>query len=947
MILLQWLFETEVDMRTELKKAIQLITVIVIGILMVATVVVFARKSSHRILAAGAIPPPVGYPKLTLSTKVVTPTLAAPDGAKLQYNLEILNTGAYTASDVTLMDTIPPSATLYGEIQSSAPPAPVFKDGMILWEHGKVGFDSSVGITFSVTVAPGYEGIISNTAVITDPMIAHPVTVMAKTRIIDRPIFEITKTASPALPGKNKLLSYELVVTNQGQPAVDTPITVTDFIPTDTIFLNASPGYSFDPDDNVVIWSRSVNMTFGETTEFTYSVEIGDVTSGTVINNDVYLVVSPEDISAGKPYTTTVVDPIFILSKGISPDPPGSNHEMTYTLTMLNLGSKATDLVITDTVPADVEYRRGGTYSNGMVTWDLSSLDTRASAQVTFTVFITDVADIILLNGDYGVCSAERVCAPGIPVSSLIVGPTFEATASLDPIAKKPGGGTGPVTPTLTVHNLGPGTAMDATAQINFGRISVSLNDMTVIPPVGKLVDGPPCNTGFPCTNFIWTGNLAVGDVITFTTLQGQSTIGGGEGTHYTATVVITDELGGYITEPITATAIGHITHYANLIPTKSAPPEIGPGQTMTYTIQVFDSGLSTEEPPPPVLTETVPASVTLLSISDGGTSQIIGGRKIISWTLPPMGPGDYLDRTFAVKVNDDLVSGTLIINDDYRTTWYQSGLPDPLSNLGEPVTTTVHEVGLIDSYKTVTPSLALPGTGTVLTYVVHVVNSGPYDLSGVKVSDIFPWQNTTYQRDAVASAGSLTSDIVSMLWTGDVGSYSEDLITFTVKVDDFFEGVVTNSATITHPSLKQPVVKTAVAYITDKPVLQISKSATPDPVMIGNPLLYQIQVANLGQQATLLVITDTIPANTAYIVGSASLGGQVVGDTIQWTLPVLNPGDKLNLTFQVTVQGGKEIINDKYAVRCKEGVFAYGKPVTPRVTYQMHKVLLPLGFRY
>ena len=60
-------------MRTKLKKSIQLITIIVIGILMVATVVAFASKSSERVIAAGPIPPPVGYPKLTLSTKVVTP----------------------------------------------------------------------------------------------------------------------------------------------------------------------------------------------------------------------------------------------------------------------------------------------------------------------------------------------------------------------------------------------------------------------------------------------------------------------------------------------------------------------------------------------------------------------------------------------------------------------------------------------------------------------------------------------------------------------------------------------------------------------------------------------------------------------------------------------------------------------------------------------------------
>ena len=38
-------------MRTKLKKAIQLITIIMIGILMVATVVVFAHKSSDRVFA--------------------------------------------------------------------------------------------------------------------------------------------------------------------------------------------------------------------------------------------------------------------------------------------------------------------------------------------------------------------------------------------------------------------------------------------------------------------------------------------------------------------------------------------------------------------------------------------------------------------------------------------------------------------------------------------------------------------------------------------------------------------------------------------------------------------------------------------------------------------------------------------------------------------------------
>lgn len=939
-------------MSIKLKKAFQLIAIIVIGIFMVATVVGFARNSSQKVQSSGPIPPPEGYPKLSLSTKVGTPTLANTDGAKLTYNLEILNTGAYTATNVRLADAIPANTIYNGDAWSSAPPAPVVTNGVLTWENGTVGFDTSVVIKFSVTVIPGYVGIISNTAVISAPMLAEPVSLLAETRITDTPMFEIAKTAVPDLPGTNKPLTYELVVTNQGQAAVATPITVTDFLPADTTFLSAGPGGTYNPDDNVVTWHRSVDLGFGETSTFTFSVNVGDVPSGTVIDNENYLVVSPDGISAGVPYSTTVIDPIFILSKSIFPDPPGSNHEMTYTLTVLNLGSKATDLEITDTVPPEMEYVRGGDdFTDGVVKWYLPSLNTRESSQVTFTVYVGDIADIIVLNGDYRVCSAEGVCATGIPVPSLIVGPTFEASAYLDPLAHKPGGGNSPVTPTLTIENLGPGNALDVTALVTFGRISVSLNDMAVIPPVGTLVDGPTCDAGLPCPNFVWTGDVSVGEVITFTTLEGQSTIGGEEGTHYTATVVITDELSGYVTEPITGTAIGHVTHYANLIPTKTAPPEIGPGQSMTYTIQVFDSGLSTEEDPPPTLTETVPASVTLLTISDGGASEVIDGDTVITWELPPMGPGDILFRSFAVDVDPDLVSGTLIINNQYRTSWYESEVTGNVSNtmsiLGEPVTTTVREVGLIDSFKTVSPTWALPGIDTVLTYVVHVVNSGPMELSEVQVSDIFPWENTTFQRDAVASAGTLISDIVSLEWTGDIAPYSQELITFTTVVDDFFEGVVTNTATTTHSSLKQDVVVTAVAYITDKPVLQISKKATPDPVLVGNPLLYQIQVTNLGQQATLLVVTDTIPANTSYILGSASSGGQLVGDTIQWNLPVLNPGETLKLAFQVVVQGGKEIVNNSYAVRCNEGVFAYGKPVVTRVLFPVNLVHLPFTFRY
>jgi hypothetical protein len=97
-----------------------------------------------------------------------------------------------------------------------------------------------------------------------------------------------------------------------------------------------------------------------------------------------------------------------------------------------------------------------------------------------------------------------------------------------------------------------------------------------------------------------------------------------------------------------------------------------------------------------------------------------------------------------------------------------------------------------------------------------------------------------------------------------------------------------------------------------------------------------------------MLVVTDTIPVNTEYIDDSASSGGQLVDGMIMWeNYPVvLNHGETQKLTFQVTVLGGDEIINDSYAVRCDEGVYAYGEPVVTHVRYLTRNILLPLIYR-
>ncbi|HET6443348.1 MAG TPA: hypothetical protein VFI27_02110 [candidate division Zixibacteria bacterium] len=894
---------------------------------------------STSITFADPIEPPDGYPKLSTSVKTVTPTLAAADGETLFYTIEIRNTGAYTAEEVTFTDIIP-DATAYNHdaIASSGPP-PTYAAGLLSWT-GDVEFDGTVVITFSATVTPAFAGTIVNSAVISQALIAESVVVAAETTVTDKPIFSIDKTSGPESPGANKPLTYTLSVANWGQPAVNLPITVTDDVPANTTLRTIGAGGWQGP-GNSVIWTNTLSLSLAETSQFTYSVDIGDVLSGTVITNDSYHVESNlTGITSGEPYTVTVINPILSLSKVTWPDPPGSNREMTYNLTLLNGGSMATGLVLTDVVPTGVTYVRGGTEQDGIVSWNWPNLATGEFAEFTYTVYIADVANVAIVNDDYAACSFEGICSAGRALTSVVQPATFAASAFLDPIAKKPGGGGGPVTPTLVIENLGPGNARDATAILTFGRISVSSSDLVVIPPVGEITPDTSCDSH--CDRFIWIGDLDSGDMITFTTIEGQSTIGGEEGTPYTATVSITDSVGLTTTMPVTASAVGHITHYANLLPEKSAPSVIGRGQLLTYTIQVWNSGLSTDDPPFPRLTDTVPMSTTLVNISHGGISQTITGSTSVSWTLPHMSPGDRLARSFTVRVDDDLISGTQIVNSDYRASWYEPELGTVLSNSGPSFTTTVKEVGLIASYKIVTPSLAFPGLDNVLTFSLHLINSGPFSLTGVSVYDWLPWENSTYQRDAFATSGQVISDIVSVEWMGGVAPFSQEVVTLTVLVDPHYQGAITNTAVISHPDLLSEITVDAVAYITNDPVLKITKSASPDPVPAYSDLKYTIHVFNLGQVASGLVITDTIPDGSTYVADSATGGGELVGEELFWYVPLLLPGENQVVAFTVNIGGGSVVVNDKYGVRSAEGISAQGVPVVTQIFGGYRIVYLP-----
>jgi uncharacterized repeat protein (TIGR01451 family) len=171
--------------------------------------------------------------------------------------------------------------------------------------------------------------------------------------------------------------------------------------------------------------------------------------------------------------------------------------------------------------------------------------------------------------------------------------------------------------------------------------------------------------------------------------------------------------------------------------------------------------------------------------------------------------------------------------------------------------------------------------------------------------------------------------------------------VTFTVVVDPFYFGPLTNTAIISHPSLLSPVVVGAGAHaVAERPVLQISKSARPYQVEPEGELTYTIRLANLGLLATGLVVTDAIPVGTEYVPGSATGDGELIGDQLRWQMPALGSLELRTVSFRVMVGDRFRVVNDEYAIRSAEGATAVGAPVITRIDHGISPTHLPLILR-
>jgi uncharacterized repeat protein (TIGR01451 family) len=611
---------------------------------------------------------------------------------------------------------------------------------------------------------------------------------------------------------------------------------------------------------------------------------------------------------------------LLLTKDGPAQAAAGSN--VSYTVTVTNLGpDDATTVVLNDPIPEGMTFTSwsqdtGPTFActdpgvgnGGTVNCTIATLPSGISASFTFVFNISPQTPPGTTFTNMATVSSG-VFDPNEENNTGIVGTSTPPPPSADLAVSKSGptaaGPDSDIVYTITVTNSGP----DAAA-------NVSMSD--TLPGTLTFVSftqdsGPVFNCGVPGTTTTCTlASMNPGQIASFT-VTAHIPPATPSGTQYENQASITSSNDPNPENDLASVVT--VVSSVDLSITKTGPPSVTAGATISYTITVANAGPDAASTV--YLDDTVPAGTTFLSLvqNNGPGFTCVtpppGGQGTISCSVPSMGSGASSQFTLVLTTTGSTASvsntATVAAPAEFDS--------NPANNSANAVTT-VNPSADLQIVKTGPGAVT---AGQTIAYSIVVTNAGPSPATTAAFTDTLP-ANTTLAAfsqtagplfnctaPAVGGTGAINCSIATL------SPSASATFALTLNVAPSASGTVDNTATATtatsDPNGGNNTSNTS-AVVSQSADVSVTKSG-PATVNAGATISYTVTVANAGpSNATAVALNDTLPANTTFASSTQNSGPTfscttpAVGGTgpITCTIATLTPATSATFTIVLNV---------------------------------------------
>ena len=834
---------------------------------------------------------------------------SAQPGDSITYTIVVSNNGDQDGTGVTVSDTFP--ANVLENVVADNGGVVDAVNGTISWSLGDLAAGASVTLTVTADVIdPAEAGVddFTNSASVGDDgnngSDATPGdnAVSDTDTLVAAPDLQITKDDGGASTVPGGTVVYTIGYTNVGSQHA-TGVVLTETLPSNATFSAANsdagwsetaPGsgiYEFVIGDLDVgaVGSADFAVTVDSTVPYLF-VELNNAASISDDGANGADENSADNTATDDTPVTVTVD--LAITKDDGQVTVLAGDTVVYTINYENLGNvDARGVVITETLPPGSTFDAASSTAgwtetapgSGVFEFNVGNLAASATGNVDFAVTVDDplAAGIDALTNNVSIVDdgANGADASAVNDSDTDVD---AITAAPDLYVNKDNG--------LSVTDTGD-TVVYSIEYGNTGTQDATGVIITETLPPGSIFSAASSTAGWTETapgSGVYefnVGNLAAGSV----------------GNTVTFAVTVNDPLAAGIDDLVNNVAIADDgtngadedpsdNTFSESDPIDAAPDytitkddgitTASPDDTITYTIVV--SNVGDQDGTGIVVSDTFPAGLLVnVSADNGGVVDEVNGT--IMWNLGNLNAGDSVTLTVTADVASFVDAGIDDFTNFVAVTDDTTNGPDP-----NPGDNTDGDTDILDAV----PDLGISKTdggassfaGGTIVYTLNYENFGPQGATGVTLEELLP-NNTTFNA---ASSDPGWTEVSPNTWHYVVGALpagQSGSALFAVTVDasppDGTSQITNNAIIFDDASNGMDAVPpnnfttdTTPLVVGGAPDLSVSKSDGTFSVTPGEAISYVISYQNIGNaDATGIVVTETLPANTTYDAANSDPG--------------------------------------------------------------------------